>query len=247
MTTFRWTSTSGPRSTPGDRAGNPPRAAPARTDAAAADCLAEGTRLLTAHGDTAVERLHAGDRIRTAFGECRPVVWIGRRAVDCLHHPRPACVLPVRICADAFGIGRPNRDLLLSPEHAVFVDDVLIPIRLLANGVTIRQEPAGRIIYYHVELESHDVLLAEALAVESYRDSGNREAFANGGPVVSLHPAFDSPHDRLVDLRATEPCAPLVRLGPALERTRLALQQRASLLPSAASGPTLGRGGQDRG
>jgi len=38
------------------------------------------------------------------------------------------------VTAGAFGAGRPHRDLRLSPEHAVFVDGVLIPVHLLVNA-----------------------------------------------------------------------------------------------------------------
>ena len=34
----------------------------------------------------------------------------------------------------------PRRDVRLSPDHAVFVNGVLIPVKLLANGVTILEE-----------------------------------------------------------------------------------------------------------
>jgi Hint domain len=53
----------------------------------------------------------------------------------------PETVWPVRVRAAAFGKGMPRRDLWLSPDHAVFVDDVLIPVRHLINGITIAQVP----------------------------------------------------------------------------------------------------------
>ena len=69
--------------------------------------------------------------------------WCGSATAGshCRRHPRPHDVRPVRIAAHAFGLGRPRRDLRLSPDHAVFVDGVLIPVRYLLNGATVR---AGR-------------------------------------------------------------------------------------------------------
>src|SRR6185436_15037675 len=71
--------------------------------------------------------------------------------------------------------------------------------------------------YFHVELERHDVLLAEGLPCESYLDTGNRAAFANGSGVVQAHPDFAR------GVWAAQACAPLVTDGPALVpiRTRL--------------------------
>jgi hypothetical protein len=106
------------------------------------------------------------------------------------------------------------RDLRLSPDHAVFVDGVLIPIRHLVNGTTIRPEAVDAVTYWHVELERHDILLAEGLPCESYLDTGNRAAFANGGAVAHLHPDFS---EHMWEAKA---CAELVVTGPRLEAVR---------------------------
>jgi hypothetical protein len=74
-------------------------------------------------------------------------------------------------------VGAPRRDLFLSPDHAVFVDGALIPVRYLANGATIVQERRDQVSYWHVELDRHAVILAEGLACESYLDTGNRASF----------------------------------------------------------------------
>ena len=81
-------------------------------------CYAEGTVILTARGEVAVEALVAGDLVRTAGGATRPLKWVGHRRVECAHHPRPAEVMPIRVAAHSFAQGRPHRDLLLSPDHA---------------------------------------------------------------------------------------------------------------------------------
>jgi len=72
----------------------------------------------------------------------------------------------------------------LSPDHSVFVNGVLIPIRYLVTGAAIAQEPRERVAYFRVELAHHDILFAAGLAAESYLDTGNRSTFANGGPAI---------------------------------------------------------------
>jgi hypothetical protein len=105
------------------------------------------------------------------------VTWIGRRSVEPARHARPQDLCPVRIRENAFAPGVPHRDLLLAPEHAVFREGALLPVRYLCNGATIRQEMVAAVVYYHVELDAHDVLLAEGLPAESFLDTGNRTAF----------------------------------------------------------------------
>lgn len=152
--------------------------------------FASGTRILTALGEISVEALREGNAVETVTGAFRPVVFLGRRRVDCGRHPAPRDVWPVRVRAAAFADDVPHRDLLLSPDHAVYVDDVLIPVRHLMNGATIVQEAADEIVYWHVELPEHAVIFAEGLPCESYPDADGRAAFENGGKVMQLHPRF---------------------------------------------------------
>ncbi len=189
-----------------------------------APCFALGTRIATPQGEVAVEALAAGMQVRLARGGVSEIVWVGHRRVDCRHHPRPEEVWPVRVAAGAFGRGMPVRDLLLSPDHAVFAGGVLIPVRHLVNGRTVRQEKTDSITYFHVELAAHDVLLAEGLACESYLDTGNRAAFANGGGAMMLHADFAR------RAWAEGSCAKLVEAGPEVAAARARLLARAGAL-----------------
>jgi autotransporter passenger strand-loop-strand repeat protein len=188
-----------------------------------AACLAEGTLIRTETGERPIETLRVGERVVTASGAARPIIWTGHRGVAPHRHPRPHDVMPVRVRAHAVAPGCPARDLLLSPDHAVFLDGVLIPVRHLVNGASIAQEDADRITWWHVELETHDVILAEGLPTESYLDTGNRAAFVNGGASVRMHPAFARTAE---GAWAAEGCAPLVEEGEVLERVRARLAAR---------------------
>ena len=194
-----------------------------------APCFHAGTRIRAERGEVAVEDLHVGERVALARGGWAAVRWLGHRALDCTRHPKPEDVWPVRVAAGAFGAGQPARDLYLSPDHAVFVDGGLIPVRYLLNGATIAQLPSARATYWHVELDSHDVLIAEGLACESYLDTGNRAAFANGGTCVQIHPDF------ALSVWERAACAPLVRDGAALRAARQGVLARAARLGHTAT------------
>lgn len=206
-------------------------------------CFVRGTQIATAERPIAVESLQAGMHVRTARGTLREIIWIGRRLVDCARHPRPASVRPVRVRAGAFGAGQPARDLFLSPDHAVFADAVLIPVRYLVNGASIVTERRASVEYFHVELASHDVILAEGLMVESYLDTGNRAAFTNGAAAPMLFPDFARRS------WARDACAPLVTTGPALAAVKRALLARLPELgyrPAPPTEPWLERPGSAR-
>ncbi|MEJ0018396.1 MAG: Hint domain-containing protein [Acetobacteraceae bacterium] len=74
-------------------------------------CFVAGTRIATPDGEVAIESLRPGDLVCTRFApEPQPVVWIGRRHLDCRQHPAPHRVWPVRVRAGCFGPGMPARD-----------------------------------------------------------------------------------------------------------------------------------------
>ena len=178
-------------------------------------CFATGTRIGTAAGDVAVEDLRISDRIRLANGETAPAIWIGHRDVDCTTASDPATAWPVRVKAHAFGFGRPSRDLYLSPDHALFIGGVLIPVKYLIEGAAVAPVPRGQVTWWHVELPRHDVLLAEGLPCESFLDTGAR---AGLGPVKARR-ADDVSH-----VWETEACAQLVVFGPSLAQGRTSVR-----------------------
>jgi microcystin-dependent protein len=195
-------------------------------------CFAEGTRIATESGPVAVERLMPGDGVLTANGSRRGVVqWLGHRSIDCTRHPNPRDVWPVRVRAGAFGNHQPQRDLFLSPDHGLFVDEVLIPVKYLLNDMSIVQVPVDQVTYYHVELLEHSILLAEGLPAESYLDTGDRTNFANGDGPVALHADFSS------RVWEAEGCAPLVVTGETVDRVRQRLNAMARPAQRADSDP----------
>jgi len=206
-------------------------------DLALVACFAAGTRIATGQGGRAVETLQAGDHVMvlTDVGAVpRPLIWVGHRRIDLAAHPRVELASPVRVAAGAFADGVPSRDLLLSPDHAVFIDDVLVPVRLLINSGSIRQEFPATVTYYHLELSCHAVILAEELPVESYLDTGNRAQFADAGPAVSLHADF-SPGAAY----AQAACAPLALDAATVAPLWHRLSERARALGHAAPPPRI--------
>ena len=143
-------------------------------------CFCAGTRILTNQGEKPVEDLRIGDIVVTASGEHRPIRWLGHNTISCRSYPNSAEVMPIHISAGALGVNKPARDLYLSPGHSICIDvieEMLIPASALVNGTTIVQLDVEETTYWHVELYSHDIILAENLPAESYLEMGNRTFF----------------------------------------------------------------------
>ncbi|GJD63677.1 hypothetical protein MPEAHAMD_3848 [Methylobacterium frigidaeris] len=190
-------------------------------------CFCTGTNIcIVRHGalvNVAVEDLQVGDHAVTVSGALRPITWIGHRNLDGAGTVLPHDQQPIRIRASAFGPGLPARDLSLSPGHPVLVGagadgegGHLVPVMCLINGTTITREPATSVTYWHVELDSHDILLAEGLPAESYLDWGDRPFFTEASDHALHNPDFVVP-----GLAAR--CRPVAVDGPVVEAERARL------------------------
>jgi glycosyltransferase involved in cell wall biosynthesis len=195
-------------------------------------CYCEGTRILTDRGEIPVETLAIGDRVINADGVARPIRWVGRRSYSG-RFARGTHVLPICFKAGALDVNRPRRDLWVSPHHAMFLDGVLIEALDLINGVSIFQaERVERVDYFHIELDIHDVIIAEGALSESFVDDDSRGMFQNGHEFAALYP--DRP------TQSARYCAQRVAFGAELEAIRRHIAHRAGIpyrRPAAASRP----------
>lgn len=197
-------------------------------------CFLAGTLIQTEKGEVPVETLRAGDIVlvrRRGHTRFEPLQWVGRTQARVTVGPDARKAAPIHIAAGALGPNMPARHLRVSPDHALFVDGVLVPAGLLVNGTTITQ-PLHRqdVTYYHLELAAHGLLLSDGTWSESYRDHGNRHLF-NNASILTIAGAFDGAGThRASDAPA---CLPIVRDGLALERIRLTTARHAAALDQA--------------
>jgi hypothetical protein len=190
-------------------------------------CFLAGTLISTPAGEREVERLAVGDRVLTAAGVSRPITWIGKGRILATRGRRDAAT-PVIVRKAALADNVPHNDLRVTKAHALCIDDVLIPVEFLINHRSILwDDQAQEVELYHIELETHDVLLANGAAAESYRDDGNRWLFQNGysGSHLSPQPA----------------CRPVLTGGPTVDSIWRQLLERSGRrgLPPLTDDPDL--------
>ncbi len=187
------------------------------TDQTVPACFAAGTLIRTNRGSIAVEDLREADLVETQDGAFEPIVWIAHSRIDCTSHDQPTKVWPIRIAAGALGQHLPARPLFLSPEHAIYSDGALIPAACLVNGLGITQEIREEILYFHIALARHTIILAENLPCETLLD-------------VEDFGRFDNEHTMPAQLSHLTPCAPRLRQGARVEaiRSRVDRQLKAS-------------------
>jgi autotransporter-associated beta strand protein len=186
-------------------------------------CYCPGTLIRTKRGHKRVEKLKIGDEVMTASGALRPVKWIGRRSYGGRFVMGRKDILPVCIKAGALADGVPARDLWISPHHAMYFENdgcgVLIEAKDLVNGISIVQaQRVEKVEYFHVELEMHDVIIAEGALSETFLDDGSRGMFHNADEFRALYP-----HEPVF----AHYCAPRLEAGYEVEVVRQRLRLRA--------------------
>jgi len=192
-----------------------------------AACYCDGTSIKTKYGATAVECLRIGDEVETPHTTPRPIKWIGHRKYAGRFIIGNDDILPVCFQAGSLGDNVPARDLRVSPHHAMYLDGFLIEAKDLINGVSITQDKhVASVTYFHIELETHDVILAEGAWSETFIDDDNRGLFHNAYEFAELYPCEKSQFARY--------CAPRIDCGFELEDIRRKLLKRAAFINRAA-------------
>jgi hypothetical protein len=183
-------------------------------------CYLRGTGVATAEGEVAVEDLRIGDLLRTVDGGLKPVKFIGTQSFEAEFIAATPAQRPVLIRKDAIGEGLPARDLYVSPMHSLYLDDVLVPAVALENGVSIlRADAPEGVEYFHIELDRHDVILAEGLPAESFIDDDSRAVFDNAFEYEALY----GEGERIARF------APRIEEGYAVEAMRRRIAARAGV------------------
>lgn len=140
-------------------------------------CFALGTYIQTPDGHRKIETLRVGDLVVTLDHGERPIRWIHRAKQPLNIAERDA--KPVLIEQGALGTDRPNRDLVVSPQHRIllggsgqlentFPEEVLAPAKALTTLQGIRHMNGKRdITWVHFAFDKHEAVYANGCVAES--------------------------------------------------------------------------------
>lgn len=150
-----------------------------QSNIAAPPCFTPGTRIRVRGGVKPIEEVKVGDFVLTLDHGFQPVRWVGSvtlSAGQLLANPK---FRPVIIQRDAFGAGRPARDLTVSPQHRVLLDDWRAELicgepQVLAAAVHLVNDSSVRVAgfdcgvtYIHMQFDHHEIIESEGLLTES--------------------------------------------------------------------------------
>ncbi len=147
-----------------------------------------GTMIEVLGGFEAVEDLQVGDLVRTKDNGYQPVRWVASRTLTQADFAADPALRPIRIKAGALGDAKPAKDLIVSPQHCVVLDDwrcellfgedeVLAPARALLNDNTIIIEHGREeVTYYHFLFDQHEIVYSNGAETESFHPSAGLDA-----------------------------------------------------------------------
>src|SRR5262249_2902566 len=134
-------------------------------------CFLKGTKISTPSGDRLVQDLRIEDDVQTLSSR-KTIRWIGyNKFTKEEGRAWQDSAMPIRVARFAIDDHTPCRDLYLSPLHCLFFNDALIPVMYLINEASIAPgapSEMSALEYYHIELDTHEVIYAEGALVESY-------------------------------------------------------------------------------
>jgi hypothetical protein len=143
-------------------------------------CFTPDTMIDTPLGRRPVQDLRPGDWVSTQDDGAQKLLWVGGRRMTGARLLAMPSLRPIRIRAGAFGLGRPDEDLIVSPYHRMLVcgaaaralfnePEVLVRACDLVNGGSVRiEERATEAHYIHLMFETHQVIRANGFETESF-------------------------------------------------------------------------------
>ncbi|GAA6175057.1 Hint domain-containing protein [Sulfitobacter pacificus] len=134
-------------------------------------CFGADTLIDTPQGPRRISDLSEGDLVNTDNGGEQTVEWIGKSTVKA-----DGDLAPIIITKGTFNN---DRDIAVSPNHAILVEDwraelllgteaAFIRAKDLVNGDTIYRMPQAEFTYYHLLLKGHFVLQTSGMLSESF-------------------------------------------------------------------------------
>ena len=147
-------------------------------------CFTPGTKIAALHGEIPVEKIAAGDKVVTRDNGIQEIRWVGKKKIDwriMTAHPH---LKPILLRQGSLGSDLPERDMMISPNHRVLVEnartalqfdepEVLVAAKHLIGGLSVRSIDSIGTTYIHFLFDRHEVVLSDGIWTESFQPTDN--------------------------------------------------------------------------
>jgi Ca2+-binding RTX toxin-like protein len=143
-------------------------------------CFTPGTMIATPRGEVPVQNLKSGDRVITRDNGIQEIRWIGNKELTGRELLQKEHLKPVLIQKGSLGYGLPERDMLVSPNHRVLVNndktalyfeerEVLVAAKHLTGLSGVDSVDTSHTTYIHFMFDQHEVVLSDGSWTESFQ------------------------------------------------------------------------------
>ncbi len=143
-------------------------------------CFTPGTVIATPKGERLVEELREGDKVITRDNGLQEIRWVGRRDLSGQELASAPHLQPVLIRAGSLGHGLPERDMMVSPQHRLLINndksalyfedrEVLAAAKHLTGMEGVSSVEASSVSYIHFMFDQHEVVLSNGAWTESFQ------------------------------------------------------------------------------
>ncbi|RKT27710.1 Ca2+-binding RTX toxin-like protein [Roseovarius halotolerans] len=143
-------------------------------------CFTPGTVIATPKGERLVEDLQVGDRIITRDNGIQEIRWLGRRDLKGRELLQAPHLKPVLVRAGSLGHNLPERDMVVSPNHRLLINnertalyfeerEVLAAAKHLTGLEGVDAVEASGVSYIHFMFDNHEVVLSNGAWTESFQ------------------------------------------------------------------------------
>lgn len=183
---------------------------PAKVEIPAIACFTPGTKIATVKGEVQIEKLVVGDKVVTRDNGVQEIRWVGNKKIDWRIMTAYPHLKPVLVRQGSLGNDLPERDMMVSPNHRVLVEnartalqfdepEVLVAAKHLIGGMAVRSIDSIGTTYIHFLFDRHEVVLSDGIWTESFQPTDTTlKGFGNSqrAEIFEIFPDLATPEGR---------------------------------------------------
>lgn len=173
-------------------------------------CFTPGTLITTLKGQVPVEQIQVGQQVFTRDNGYQTVRWIGTRTLDAAELAAVPAFQPILLRAGSLAPGVPERDMMVSPQHRMLVenvatqlllgqDEVLVKAKHLLHKAGVERVCPDSVTYVHIMFDQHEIILADNAWTESFQPGDMMDSDTSGmmDELLRLFPELESFEGRM--------------------------------------------------
>ncbi|MEO0750467.1 MAG: Hint domain-containing protein [Pseudomonadota bacterium] len=169
-------------------------------------CFTPGSLVATPHGPIPVEQIKPGDLIETRDTGPQRVRWVGSKTLTGAELHAAPHLAPIRLRADSIAPGVPDRDMTVSPQHRMLIENAATQLWLGEDQVLVKARdmtakpgidqimPDAGVTYIHIMCDAHEIIFVDNAWTESFQPGDQTLSQDDFSELLALFPELATRH-----------------------------------------------------